>query len=513
MSSDIHVIEDEIKRCESRIKILENQLKDAHAERQRWKRQLEFAINKELDHFNKCPVEILVEIFQIYLTPRHRHIRTLLLVCKKWYELVMKVPSLWGRIDLYFSGPPSFDEPFDLIPYIRACKQRSKNISLDIDVDIRQIGNARDYHGDVLHDLIIGKCTNCLFETLSNALDYSERASECPVFEERMKELAKTMHVLVGDDSKDMARWSSFRILLPFYEKDIRAIAPACTYFNGPTNSLRSIVIEGLDDWIEVASGDDGFQQSPVPFDWSHVERLKTRVDINLIPIQWSSIKHLDIFIDTESGFMNMSKLTSLETLAITTYAPHTFRLNPPKQGNVRHHFPYLRSMIITGDIPNVWFETFNFDVPSLKHFSMHLLGCNRVSPEPFDMRFPRISPRTVSFRGGNIHNEELSETRVARWNQANSQNAVRQVLHHFSSAEQITFEGFDDEIIRTAISGKINNGQRCSASVYTEKNGDFFRLHHTMTVESSRPYSDMLVSNTGQDIGKDLTFELTYIR
>jgi hypothetical protein len=486
MSSDIHMIKDEIKKCESRIESLKNQLKDVQAERQRWERKLEFVERRGLDYINKCPVEILVEIFHLYLTPRHRRIRTFLLVCKKWYDVVMKTPSLWAQIDLYFPPAPRFDRSFGFIPYIQACKQRSMNLPLNINLDLQDIGNTRDYHSYVLDSLYMWECADCLYDTLSDALDKIDDVHECLAFEKPVKELAKILVSLVGDGSKDMIRWLNVRILLPSDEESIRAIAPACACLGGPMNSLRNLSVEGLDKWLEIASDDEDFQNIPGPYDWSRIERLKARFDISSIPTRCPFLKHLDIDLDTGFNALELSELTSLETLAITTYTysleQPTLALNLLRQRNTQHHFPHLHSMSITGYVPEDWFEAFKFDLPSLRYFSMHLLGPGLLSSKPFDTKFPRAFPRTVRFKIGMIHDEDTGIAKLGVWNDVDSRDAAYQILHHFSSAEEVIFSGFDEKMVREVVSDRINSGQQCPTSVYREDRGNFLRIHFGLT-------------------------------
>jgi hypothetical protein len=470
-STDIHTIKEEIKRCELRIESLESQLKDAQAERQRWERQLEFATTKELDYFNKCPVETIIEIFQIYLTFGHRHIRTLLLVCKDWYELVMKSPSLWNRIDLHFPKT-SIGQTFGLIPYVQACKRRSEDLKLDISLNLRNIGDLRYYHCEVVDSSLPEECNNCLNHLLSEG-GYGR---ECPLFEQRIWEVVRILQALAGDSSKDTARWSSFSIAPP--EQEFRTMGP-CFSWDGPMDSLVSISLEDSEGWYYFPS-DDNFDRFPGPKDWSHVERLTTKIDLNLLPIQWSSIKHLDIKVQNRNELSNISKLTSLETLVINT-PTNKYDLDLFRQRNVHLCFPSLHSMDIIGLLPNDWSKAFKFDTPSLRNFSVQLCSTNYYSTNHFDMNFPQISPWSVTLKDKDAYDDDIKYYGV--WDNTEREKAVRQVLHHFSSAEQIIFWGFKDEMVRIALLDRLSNGQQCPNSVYTEKNGDFSRLHHSATI------------------------------
>jgi hypothetical protein len=479
-STDIHAIKDAIKECDLRIEALTDQLKAAQEERQGWERKLSFALTKGPNYVNKCTVEILVEIFRMYLTPRHQHIGTLLLVCKKWYELIMKTPSLWNCIDLYFDGPPEVDEPLCLVPYVEACKQRSENLKLDINLDLKMIGNAKAYHISVLES-VLDECSDCLLDTLTEIIDDQDPSRHsCSVFNQRMKEMVDTMRVLVGDDSKDMARWSSFHIALP--EGAINWVIPSiCSLFDGPTDSLLNVTIEGLGGWVSQTSWNPDLHEFPGPKDWPKVERLIVKMGcINSIPVEWPPIKHLSIVVDRLSDLSGVSKLTSLESLALTISSSNSSGLKSFRKAQVKHHFPSLHTLKMVGWLFDDWFDAFKLNVPSLKNFSMEL---SAPSSKGFNMQFPNVSPRNITFR---THEDSESGYRSQSWNKTDSQKAVSQVLHHFSSAEQIIFEGFSDKIIRTVLSDRTKTRQRCPTSVYTEKDGDFSRLHYAPAIISS---------------------------
>jgi hypothetical protein len=490
-STNILKIKDAIRKCAEQIDSVYIQLEAAKKEYQHWQRQLAVAMAKEFDHINKCPVEIFVEIFQIYLTPNRRYIRTLLLVCKKWYGLVMNTPSLWNRIDLNFPEP-LFDRPFRLIPYVQACKQRSRGLKLEIDLNLRNIDGARGYHDNFLRDILNEKfpesmtgqsCNDCLLEALWTALPNSGYRYECSTYEQRVKEVIDTVRVLVADGPKDMARWSSFHLALPYTEEAIKQIAPVCFLLNGPMGSLREFSIQGLNNWFEHSGYGDHF---PCPGDCSQVERLTLqRTEIYLIltriPIQYSSIKHLDVSVDHGSDLLYLSHLGSLETLMITII-PNQLGSNVEifRQGNVRHNLPLLHSLEIGGSLDNDWLEILKFDTPSLRVFSMSIWRWTQDSNIPFDIKFPQVSPRIVTFDAQRPHT--ISPEDLKMWGNEEYEASIYRVLHHFRSAECITFKGVTNDILCKTLSDRMNSGQQCP-TVYLDNRSDLLRIIPSETV------------------------------
>jgi hypothetical protein len=493
--TNILKIKDTIKKCEARIFDLYRQIGEEEEERRRWEKQLALAMAREFDYMDKFPVEILVEIFQIYLNPNRRYIRTLLLVCKKWYELVINTPSLWNRIDLSFPEP-SFDRPFGLIPYVQACKQRSRSLKLEIDLDLRNINGATRYHYNILENTLDEKfdryfmeqtCETCLLDAVAETFHNSSHQYECRTYERRVEEVIDTVRVLVDDGPRDMARWSSFHLALPHSEEGTMEIAPACFLLEGLTNSLRNISIEGLDNWFDISSDNEKFHHLPCLGDCSLVERLTLRrseVDLTLTQssIQYSSIKHLDISVDHRNDLSQMWHLGSLETLVIVVMPTQpNSSVEISRQGNIRHTLSRLHSLEIRGQLDNDWFQILNFDTPSLRNFSMVLWEWSQESNTPLCMKFPQVSPRIFTFKFDYAHT--ISSGKFVHWNNEEYETSIHQVLHHFPSAERVTFSGFTRDILCKTLLDRINRGQQCP-TVYLDNRGDLLRIHHTEMIE-----------------------------
>jgi hypothetical protein len=98
----------------------------------------------EIPPIHRCPDEILCLIFEKYviIPDYHPYIRCILLVCRRWYTLVTNTSKLWARIDI--SGLDLFDigSRKSRFPYIFACLNRSKNLPLTVDLDMRDLSHS-----------------------------------------------------------------------------------------------------------------------------------------------------------------------------------------------------------------------------------------------------------------------------------------------------------------------------------------------------------------------------------
>lgn len=104
----------------------------------------------------RCPPEVLHEIFQYSLHHAHMEIINLLLVCKTWQGLVMNSPRLWARIETprlggWEDNPFLFDTKF--ASYVSTCLKHSRDLSLDIILDLSNVPTTNGYVTTLLLDV------------------------------------------------------------------------------------------------------------------------------------------------------------------------------------------------------------------------------------------------------------------------------------------------------------------------------------------------------------------------
>lgn len=99
--------------------------------------------NLPLAPIQKCPSDVFLIVFELYLVENPRYIRRLLLVCKQWYILVKEPPQLWTHIPFEIPLPYSKKNPLlslqsDITAFVKACIKRAGN-SLHIDADFSSL--------------------------------------------------------------------------------------------------------------------------------------------------------------------------------------------------------------------------------------------------------------------------------------------------------------------------------------------------------------------------------------
>jgi F-box-like len=88
---------------------------------------------------NSCPSEILSMIFKLYVPEDDDdtwHKGQLLLVCKRWYTLVVNDPTMWTTINIF--APPRWGMRSwsdSTRSYLESCVERSRAMSLNIDLN------------------------------------------------------------------------------------------------------------------------------------------------------------------------------------------------------------------------------------------------------------------------------------------------------------------------------------------------------------------------------------------
>jgi hypothetical protein len=87
---------------------------------------------------HRCPDEVLYLIFEQCVTPSyyHRFIRRLLLVCKRWYDIVINRAKLWAQVEIVSWDLFDFSIPNSQLPYISTCMVRSKDVPMEATVDL-----------------------------------------------------------------------------------------------------------------------------------------------------------------------------------------------------------------------------------------------------------------------------------------------------------------------------------------------------------------------------------------
>ncbi|CAG7852551.1 SubName: Full=Uncharacterized protein {ECO:0000313/EMBL:CCA71908.1} [Serendipita indica DSM 11827] len=189
------------------------------------------------------PDELLCTIFDYATYLVHPSIRSLMLVCKRFHQIIMGTSTLWTRIDLMF--PEDLMGPhFPTQCYIQACLERSKERLLDITIKLPCKLDPTTYQIDQIEKIVEPKFGRTVAGYVAEALYESEWQTDDGPVQERASCVHRLIELLLGVDQKQMMRWESLKITLP------QEIYGPTTFFDnlgGPTPNLRRLEIHNLE--------------------------------------------------------------------------------------------------------------------------------------------------------------------------------------------------------------------------------------------------------------------------
>ncbi|KAG8827591.1 hypothetical protein FRC17_007776 [Serendipita sp. 399] len=165
------------------------------------------------DRINGLPTELLVTIFKFDVESQHvSRNATLVLVCKRWKEVVDALPRLWSRIRL--APHSSIDNLISCTEIVKFCTKMSYNVPLDISLDLSQLWDPADEP--------LGAIRSYIFEYEEDNNDY--------VFDELMQSIVdrstaslrsyidNLIDAMIGNEEDNelhvshMERWERFQL-------------------------------------------------------------------------------------------------------------------------------------------------------------------------------------------------------------------------------------------------------------------------------------------------------------
>jgi F-box-like len=184
---------------------------------------------------NSCPAEILSIIFRISIPEdaNVRHMGHLLLVCKRWYTLVVNDPQMWNTINIF--APAQWDMrswSYSTRLYVESCIERSRATRLNINLDFTLLQTTKE---QIIKRLCYGFAhfppsaqTDIEYDVVEdwlNNLDYEELEDDTNTTVECLPNHAiQLIAELVGVDENIMQRWESFTLWFPDDVELLRAV-------------------------------------------------------------------------------------------------------------------------------------------------------------------------------------------------------------------------------------------------------------------------------------------------
>ncbi|KIM31217.1 hypothetical protein M408DRAFT_327487 [Serendipita vermifera MAFF 305830] len=377
-------IQEKVERlaeCHKQITGLESQLIQFKKEKDRLEEELlDYRVDKPFERPNtrrgqvavaarsmsiqKLPDEMLLRVFEYFLSKKHRLIHTLLLVCKHWNHMIMQSPRLWARIQLSPVGFEEYMHPYESPPqYVEVFIQRSQSVLLDIELDYSSHKPRFEYVRDKVLDAVSGVSTS---ETLHNQI--LDLQFESPEYDSYFQYTMDELSTLVGPMGANMKKWRSLHVQLPMHYP--RLALEILQMLCGVASNLQSMSLSPIGYILDPNDrgwfNEDGTPLLSIPNlrslefnDWKAANLLK---DIVMTP---STLVHLDIWYDHDlRGLSQLQEFTTLRTLTLRTRG-YCEQPPVPENENLTIFLPELRELNLLEDLSPL--KAVQFDLPSLQ--------------------------------------------------------------------------------------------------------------------------------------------------
>jgi hypothetical protein len=340
--------------------------------------------SKKLPPIDRLPVEILCLIFEHYLISRHPYIRRLLLVCKRWNQIISTTPRLWARIEVEKAfGLFEFPDQKSRLPYISACIERSGDALLDVELNLRRSITREGYIKLKMQLVAFSLLEEDEIDVVNDRINDQQYTANSP---RAFHPFDAAIQLLIGKDDSSLKRWRTLRLELPFDDTQAWVVWEALT---GDTTNLTTIHLENVpEEWIEESN-----RSCLVDLDLSRIQRmsLDAAIPIHYFSVSPKVLQHLEISVD--SAFKSIEKLSSFPLLCTLNldcredYGEDDYGNPSNIPPSLSICLPQLKNLAINGEYYRL--NCINFYLPALQILIVHT-GSTKVHQPP------KVSPQHI---------------------------------------------------------------------------------------------------------------------
>ena len=310
----------------------------------------------------RCPSEVLLMIFKLYVVEDPLAIGQLLLVCKHWYELASTSPQLWTHIRVEFTDDwdvKSISET--TYRYIDMCLQRSGSMLLEVGLDFR---NLMSIHGQIIKEILDnlenfvsdnqGELISWATDLDTEAVDNGEVMSSF-----HLDYAFEVINKLVGENGGTMKRWKSLDLQFPLDDNELAQ--EVWDHFLYPTPNLTRMVLGEFRRYFPHHSGN----VTPAFPDLSSLKHLDIydAPDRQCFAPHGSSLQSLILRGGTESWTAtSLASFTNLQTLELIG---EYYEFQRPPSSPPILNLPELRQLTLRGDFS--FSDMMEFVAPKLR--------------------------------------------------------------------------------------------------------------------------------------------------
>lgn len=351
--------------CDAKIERLKKELAAAKA-RKAAKETAEAIANAP--HANMgLPRDLILLIFEHYISETSMGIRKLRTVCKGWQDIISQTATLWTviRIDM----PAKATEITPCKQFCEECVEKSGELPLEIYIDFRP---ADIPFADILYEHLLVP-----MQSVSDDPQYKEEVKRWlhkPVRQRQpfligsyQKHFLKPLVALIGDSGKTLARWSSFELHCAQREETLFSLELLGPILQYPAPMLRSLEIHNsgryVTSWYRL------IHPFPIMPQLQHLVLTKAQLPIDCCRIDPLSMKTLRLPWGTDVGTLTCAlQCTNLTTWTLcfdhkTTEDVFMSYVDLTQRTFI---FPRLRELEIGGNVPMSFWTMVSF--PILQH-------------------------------------------------------------------------------------------------------------------------------------------------
>lgn len=356
---------------------------------------------------DRCPNEIFIHIFEYFLDGiYHRCIRRLILVCKRWHLLIMNTKSLWARIEIQDPRDLfNFSTKNSLVPYVNACFERSRDLTLDVKLDMGNLPTLNRYITTYLYECcrpIINWPDQHRFFDALDGVNWS-CGSQWYEFQHEA-----VLNSLFGSNSEHLSRYRTLNLGLPYYANEAKVITETLA---GPFPNLKYLHIDNI--------------HHPFSFRFSSFPSAETIILTEIVPLKdliasSTSLRYLEIGVDSDlSNIAELSSFIQLRRLALYFYG-----IKPADNGirPVTVNLPHLHELIVAGRYPPL--HGIDFNLPRLELLEFEL-------ETPF-ISLSKLHPRHIVLR---IDSEDMDGV-----SKEEKEAMVRDIVTLSTTTQSVTF-------------------------------------------------------------------------
>ncbi|KAG8814780.1 hypothetical protein FRC17_000975 [Serendipita sp. 399] len=310
----------------------------------------------------QIPDEIIVHILEYIVEDSTHHIKPLLLVNRRFHDVIMSTPVLWSKLTIVVDK--RLQEVNGLsTTYLNVCLERSREAKLDVKLDFSLASGIYEYFESIQEELrrtlpssaLLLATGDSQFKWIDTDPGYTEEL-------EKTKELVETL-------AAQMTKWQSASILFPSLDEEGELTAAFWRLFLSPASKFTGGIIQ--------AYCQNGFPHL------SHIKHCTLWGPSEIGKITLNSGTLRELYFEASSEDSSLYKLSSCTDLQVLTIRVHYDNVNP-SSSPLPVSLPSLLELSLIGQfdgLMGIEFQVPRLTTLTLKDWTIHVQYLPQVRP------------------------------------------------------------------------------------------------------------------------------------